>query len=123
MPRPSRTHSILAGKRKKLLAQSRKALAQAQAESGHHSTASVAHAATQLRGEIAGLRRQIEAEPGAGPHAAARALADLEHTLAALANSAHARSPAKAMEELKSGYLALISAKHAAKQAGHDWPL
>lgn len=121
--RRSRTGAILGRKRKKLLAQSRSAVAKAQAQAQQGSNVNVATAATKLRGELASLRRDIEAEQGAGPRAAARALADLEHSLAAMVKATQSNDSQQAMADLKSGYQALISAKHAAKQAGHDWAL
>jgi len=128
-PRPSARHrasptrTALARKRKELLGQIRAAVAKAQVEATTQSKVNVGGAATQLRAELAGLAHQINGAAGAGPQAAARALADFERSLAAIQAAAHISDHAQAMAELESGYTALVNAKHAAKRAGNDWPL
>jgi len=122
--RPSAGKAALARKRKKLLAQARKAVAKAQASAQAESSVDLGPAATKLRAEIAALRREVEATPGADAQAAASALADYEKCLAGIVAAARASSdPAQAMAALQTGYLALVDGEHAARKAGHGWAL
>jgi hypothetical protein len=113
----SHTHRVLKGKRAHVLKQVEAA-----------ATPSVSdpidvQALHRLRASLQALHDDIRHDTGAGPRAAARALKDLDTSLAKLA-AVNTSSPGAATQALlEEGLRALRSAHLNARKAGGDWPL
>jgi hypothetical protein len=119
------SHRLLARKRKKLLADVNKAVkaSETAARATVPGKGNIKAPVKDMRSSLATLHRDLAKLPDKQSQAAAKALADIDTSLAKLEAASVAKDPQEIVALLVAGQAALVAATKASKKAGSAWGL